>query len=321
MEPLPRGSNFKRAKLLWELGLHVAGDPATPYGGDRDMCITVGNGSHDHFKPNLRMATGSPILAHDVAQGSLEMAMINPSGLLTQAYRGVGMFREPLPLRVVGVYPTWDWFIFVVNPKTGIKSLADVKRQQYPLHVSVKEDPTHSTRVIIDQVLQFYGFSLADIVDWGGKLNLTGAPADPRRMTPLWRGDLDAIFDEGLAIWFNDALKAGMRPLAVEPECFEYLATLGWRQNHAPRSLFPDLEKDWPTIDYSGWPLYAREDLAEDIVYKVAAAFAARQDEIPWEKTGFTGNIEQVFQDSHATPIDVPLHKGAERFWREHVKR
>src|SRR5450830_625901 len=108
MERLPRGSNFVRSKMLWELGLHVAGNPLTPYGGDRDMCITVGNGSGTEFRPALRMATGSPILAHAVVAGTLDMAMVNPSALLTQAYRGVGLFPEALPLRVVAVYPTWD---------------------------------------------------------------------------------------------------------------------------------------------------------------------------------------------------------------------
>jgi TRAP-type uncharacterized transport system substrate-binding protein len=317
MERLPRGSNFKRAKMLWELGLNVAGNPATPYGGDRDMCITVGNGSGTQFRPALRMATGSPILAHDVAAGNLEMAMVNPSGLLTQAYRGVGLFKEPLPLRVIGVYPTWDWFIFVVNPATGIKSLHDIRERRYPLHVSVKEDVTHSTRTMIDQVLGFYGFSLADIVSWGGKLNLTGAPADVRRMSLLPEGKLDAIFDEGLAIWFNEALKHGMVPLHLEPEAFEYLGKLGWRRNMAPKSLFPGLKEDHPCIDYSGWPLYAREDLPEQLAYDVAAAFMARQEEIPWEETGYKGDVLQVFEDTYSTPLDVPLHPGAERFYRE----
>ena len=61
MEDLPRGANFRRAKTLWELGLNFAGDPATPYGGNRDVCITIGNGSGEEFRPFLRMATGSPI--------------------------------------------------------------------------------------------------------------------------------------------------------------------------------------------------------------------------------------------------------------------
>jgi hypothetical protein len=71
MYPLPRGANFRRAKTLWELALHVAGNPGTPYGGDRDVCLVIGNGSGEHFRPKLRMATGSPILAHDVASGDI----------------------------------------------------------------------------------------------------------------------------------------------------------------------------------------------------------------------------------------------------------
>ena len=52
-EPLPRGANFRRAKFLWEIGLDVAGDPTTPYGGDRDMCISIGNGSGEAWRPAM----------------------------------------------------------------------------------------------------------------------------------------------------------------------------------------------------------------------------------------------------------------------------
>lgn len=321
METLPRGSNFKRAKLLWELGLHVAGNPLTPYGGDRDMCITVGNGSGAQFRPALRMATGSPILAHAVAAGTLDMAMVNPSALLTQAYRGVGLFPQALPLRIVGVYPTWDWFAFVFNPRTGLNSLYDVKKQRYPLHVSVKEDVTHSTRVFIDQVLAFYGFSLKELESWGGRLNLTGAPADPRRMEALARGELDAIFDEGLAIWFDEALRMGMVPHELEPEAFEYLASLGWKKDIVPASEFTHLDNDYAGVNYSGWPLYASANLSDQIVYDVCSAFIARQGEIPWEKAGYTGDITQIWRDTFSTPIDVPLHPGAERFYRDAAGR
>ncbi len=79
MEPLPRGANFVRSKTLWEIGLHIAGNPAIPYGGDRDMCITVGSGSGPEFRPRLRMSTGSAILAEEVARGGIEMAFVNPS--------------------------------------------------------------------------------------------------------------------------------------------------------------------------------------------------------------------------------------------------
>lgn len=315
-EPLPRGANFRRAKFLWELGLNVAGNPDTPYGGDRDMCITVGNGSGDAYRPALRMATGSPILAHDVVNGGLDMAMVNPCGFLTQAARGVGLFKEKLPLRTVAVYPSWDRFVFMVNPKTGIKSLKDIRDRKYPLWVSVKEDPTHSTRVFIDQALGYYGFSLADIVSWGGRLNVTGAPADPRRMEPLRAGTLEAIFDEGLVMtWFDEGLKHGMQLIELEPDHFEYLASLGWRKAPIVGGMFPHLRHEHQCIDYGGWPLYAREDYSEEIVYQVARSVAARAGQIVWEDA-YLGP-EQVFTQSEGTPFDTPLHAGSARFLKE----
>ncbi len=316
MEPLPRGANFLRAKTLWELGLHVAGNPATPYGGNRDVCITIGNGSGAEFRPWLRMATGSPVLAHAVAKGNIEMAFVNPSALLTQAYRGVGMFEAPLPLRVVGVWPTWDWFVFAVKKSLGFRSLADIKKARYPLQVSVKEDPTHSTRILTDQVLGLYGFSLADIEAWGGRLHMSGSPSDKRRMEPLARGALDAIFDEALVLWFDEALHCDLVPLELEPEIFAQGEALGWRKTVAPKSRFPGLAADHPCIDYSGWPLYANAALPAQTVYDVCSGFAARAGEIPWEKESFA-EISQVWRDTPATSLDVPLHPGAERWFRE----
>ncbi|MEX0806010.1 MAG: hypothetical protein WD688_22230 [Candidatus Binatia bacterium] len=129
MEPLPRGANFQRAKMLWEIGLHIAGDPNTPYYGPRDMCISVGSGSNENFRPWLRMSTGSPILAHAVCRNELEAAMINPSGLLTQAYRGTGLFSQPLPVRIIAVYPSLDHFVYMIHPRTGSSRSPRSKRR------------------------------------------------------------------------------------------------------------------------------------------------------------------------------------------------
>jgi TRAP-type uncharacterized transport system substrate-binding protein len=168
-------------------------------------------------------------------------------------------------------------------------------------------------------VLALYGFSLADIESWGGKLHMSGSPGDARRMEPLRNGTLDAIFDEALVIWFDESLKHDLVPLALEPDIFAQAAALGWRRAIAPKSKFPGLAQDHPCLDYSGWPLYASAALPEQTVYEVCAAFAARADEIPWEDS-YT-DIGQVWRDTPATPIDVPLHPGAERWLRESARR
>src|SRR5437868_7858479 len=242
MEPLPRGANFQRAKMLWEFGLHIAGDPNTPYYGPRDMCISIGSGSAENFKPWLRMSTGSPILARAVCSSELEMAMINPSGLLTQAYRGTGLFSEPLPVRVVASYPSWDRYVCVVHPRTGIKSLGEIKERRYPLKVSIREDSTHSTRVLIDQMLEAAGFSIDEMVAWGGSLQLIGGPGDQRRLAALSKQEVDAVFDEGTGTWLPVALGAGYQPVTLEAPVMAQMEKLGWRRAVIPAGRFPNLE-------------------------------------------------------------------------------
>ena len=316
MEPLPRGANFQRAKMLWEIGLHIAGDLKTPYYGPRDMCITVGSGSNENMKPWLRLSTGSPIIAHGVCRGELEAAMINPSGLLTQAYRGTGLFSQPLPVRILATYPSWDRYVHLVHPRTGLKSLAEIKEKKYPLRLSIREDATHSTRVLLEQTLAIYGFTLADLESWGGSLQLNGGPGDERRMKAIKDETIDAIFDEGLILWFDEALAAGLQPITLEDRAFEKLQSLGWRKVKIPVGRYPHLKAEHVCIDYSGWPLYTRAALPDQDAYKIVDAINARKDEILWEDS-YTG-VGQLGQDTDATPRDVPLHPGAEKWYREH---
>jgi TRAP-type uncharacterized transport system substrate-binding protein len=325
MEPLPKGANFVRAKTLWEIGLHIAGNPATPYGGNRDMIITVGSGSGAAFRPWLRLATGSAILAEEVAKGDnegrgVDLAFVNPSALLTQAYRGVGLFKTPLPVRIVAIYPSWDRFVFMVHPRTGIRSLADIKAKRYPLRVSVREDLTHSTHVLIEQAFAIHGFTLKDIESWGGRLVTCGGPSDVRRLEPMARGEIDAVFDEGIKVWLNEALAAGLVPIELDAAEFEAMTRLGWRKVSLPKARFPRLARDVETLDFSGWPIYANASLPEQTAYDICGALAAREAEIPWDKvTG--GSALAMLRDSDATPMDVPLHPGAERWYREHRQK
>ena len=310
-------ANLVRAQTLWELAFDIASDPTTTYGGNRDVVVGVGSGSSNEFGHWLRMATGSPVLAHDVVNGGIEMAFVNPSGSLTQAYRGTGLFNEPLPVRIVASYPSWDRFVCVIHPRTGLTSIGDIKEKKYPLRFSIREDPTHSTRTLIDQMLAVYGFSLADIESWGGTFQTNGPPHDQRRLQAIADGTIDAIFDEGIPTgWFDDALAAGFKQITIDEHVFQSLETIGWRRVTIPAGRYPHLTEDYTCIDYSGWPLYTRASLPDETAYKVCRAFAARAELIPWDPDSYTG-IDQLGKDTESTPIDVPLHPGAEQWYHE----
>ena len=315
-EPLPRGAQFTRSKMLWEIALGIAGDTSIPYYGNRDVQIVIGNGSGEQFKPWFRMSPGSPALAHAVVRGDLEASFVNPSGLLTQAYRGVGMFKEALPVRVIASFPSWDRFVIGVNPKLGIQSLAEVKEKRMPLRLSIREDATHSTRVLLEQLLPMYGFTLAEAEAWGCTFQLNGPPGDPRRLAAIADGSADIVFDDGIAGWLDTALQHGMKPLQLEEDILRQMEALGWRRAVLPKSRFPRLEAESIAIDYSGWPLYTSASLPDEMAYKACAAIAARVDEIAWDESSFKG-LDQLGRDTEETPLDVPLHPGAATWYRE----
>jgi TRAP-type uncharacterized transport system substrate-binding protein len=103
----------------------------------------------------------------------------------------------------------------------------------------------------------------------------------------------------------------------IEPEILAQMRAIGWRTAVLPKARFPELDHDVQAIDYSGWPLYTRATLPEDVAYRVCEAIARRAEEIPWEEGTFAG-AHALGDDTEVTPRDVPLHPGAERWYREH---
>jgi TRAP-type uncharacterized transport system substrate-binding protein len=306
--------NEARGVMLTQMGLAMM---ASRWSGARDMLVTVGDATGASFEPRLKIATGLIGLAHSVARGDVDAAFVNPSGLLTQAYRGKGLFSQPLDLRILASYPSWDRFICAVHPRTGITSLAALREKRYPLKVSVREDPTHGTRLLLDVAVKACGFELADIEAWGGQITYTKRPREQGRLEGMASGELDAVFDEGVGSWFREALDAGLQPMDLGEAAIRELEAVGWRAAVLPASRYPGLRRDYTVIDFSGWPLYTRASLPDGDAYRLVDAIAVREHSMPWEE-GTYQNIGHPGQDTDSTPRDVPLHPGAERWYREH---
>jgi hypothetical protein len=89
--------------------------------------------------------------------------MLNPGVLLTMAYRGIGPFTAPQPLRAITVLPAYDQLAFAVTEGTGLASLDEVRERRFPLRVSVRGTHDPSVRLLVNQVLSGVGFSLEEI--------------------------------------------------------------------------------------------------------------------------------------------------------------
>jgi hypothetical protein len=98
----------------------------------------------------------------------------------------------------------------------------------------------------LDQTLAAYGFILADLESWSSSLRLTGGTYGARRLNALRDGTIDAIFDEGIVSWFDEALTEDMQPVLLYEFTFKKLETLVWRRAIIPAGRFPHLKSDHP---------------------------------------------------------------------------
>jgi TRAP-type uncharacterized transport system substrate-binding protein len=299
-----------------QMGAAMAMDRSTAERPLREVRVTVGATENGAYTRRLTLASDTPNAADAVLRGEIDLSVFNPSAYLTMACRGVGPYPKPLPLRAIGVMPSLDWQVFAVSERLGVKSVAEIGERKVPLHISVRADPTNPTRYVVDQVLGAYGFSVADIERWGGSLQLIDGPRDPRRVQGMHDGTVDAVFDEGISGWGHLALERGMRFLEIGDAGMNRLKELGWRLIPVDRSEFPELTEDLTAVSFSGWPLFTRADLPDDLAYGMAKALDAARPLVQWDSAKPV-ELRDLCVSSDACPLDVPLHPGAERYYRE----
>jgi TRAP-type uncharacterized transport system substrate-binding protein len=252
------------------------------------------------------------VMARDV-----DLAIVNPSATLTLAYRGTGPFAAALPLRTIAVIPSRDEYLFAVRPQTGLRSFEEIARKKPALRIGVRGARDHSLHFMLDDIMRENGFSRAEIAAWGGEFRCEGGVPEPDsvKFRALVDGSLDAVWDEGADEWLGAALDAGMTVLSLAEPAMARLEALGYRRTLIPRSRHPRLAHDVLTVDFSGWPLFVRADLADDDVTGICAALAARVEHVPWQED-MPLTVARMVGNAADAPYDVPLHPAAQRYWR-----
>ena len=138
--------------------------------------------------------------------------------------------------------------------------------------------------------------------------------AAQERLDGIREGSLNAVLDEGIKGWGPLALESGMRMLPVDGPALARLEALGWPCGPLPADRFPGADGLHPS--FSGWPILAHESLAEDAAYGIARALDGARSRIAFDSE-HPVSLEELCRDSDTTALDVPLHPGAERYYRE----
>jgi len=257
-----------------------------------------------------------------VADGKYTVAWVNPSVAATLAYRGTGPFKQKLPLRVIGTFPSYDVMGFAVHKSTGITSLEQIARERFPLRLSTNVTSSEAainaspTMFTVTAVMKAAGFTLADLKKWGGKVISVPRPSHPDRRDAIQTSKVNPVFDEGIKSWGQTAVDSGFIYLPIEGAVRRRLAAMGYTTSVVPKSRFKGLACDVPTVDFSGWPMVVRTDLPDQVAYALCEAIENRRKLIPSDNFKPI-NLKQLCANDDEAPFNVPLHPGARRFYRE----
>ena len=312
-------SGVMRVKGLLEIASALY-DTSIPDVGRR-LTLSLGGGTKAKGTERISFSTGSLRLLEQVARKKVEVGWINPTAGLAMAVRGKGPFKEPLPLKALAMFPSWDRLVFAVAKETGLTSIDEIRERQVPLRVSVsaaRPPRDNTTMFAVLEVLQAYGLSLEQIRRWGGSIQKVRSPSHPDRATGIQNGSINAVFDEGIKSWGKVALDAGMKFLPIGEHVLAHMESLGFRRGVLTNENFPAMkDKDESVaVDFSGWPICCHADMPAEVAYALCEAIALRRDRIPVDQEGPL-EASALCADTEEGPLNVPLHPGAERYYRE----
>ena len=307
------GRDTIRSRLVLEVASEMVDQATWP---NRQARVSLRVQGAQSWPVNM-IASDGPAAIDLVARGEMQLAISNPAMFLSLAVRGTGPFAAPIPLRAITIIPSPDQLAFAVTERKGVRSLREIRERRLPLRISMRGQKDHALHPVVNEVLAAAGFSLDDVVSWGGQVRYDdGLPMKGNRFGAMQRGEVDMIVDEAVRGWANSALDAGMRILPLDEKMLTRLEALGLRRAVMPRERYPKLPRDLPTLDFSGFAVYTHVDVPDAVVTSICAALEARKDRIGWQEPGPLP-LELMCRDTADGPLTIPLHPAAENFWRE----
>jgi len=258
-----------------------------------------------------------------------QVAITTPSATAYMSYKGVGTFPKANP-NVRGLFRIGqrDPITFGVPEEWGVKSVEELIKRKMPMRIATGfQDGDDTTGFLFTEVMKAYGVSLDDIRSWGGEVEgfTWAGPA----LKAMVAGKADVIFHEATVIanpiWKQLNEKRPMRVLSIRQDVIDAMAKFGFRKYDRviAKGSYPGVLDDVVTIDYSDWIIVGDASISDDLAYKIVkgaaentAAWNRQDPSIRDEDSGILGNLK-IEPKLMWRNIGVPLHPGAERYYKE----
>ena len=233
---------------------------------------------------------------------------VTSSAFLYNAYKGTFGNNEPYDnLRLIAKIEDPLYLLLAARKESGIRSIEQIKQGKLPVRI-LDTDGSMAT------VLNYYVITDEDIISWGGKMRVS--------MDEAQNGEFDLIMgflaspamNPESSYWTVLSQKFDLYFLQLPDDLLSRLATQNVDAEfvEVQNSLLRGINRRIRTLGRSGESVFARDDTPEQAAYELAKAIDENHDALKWFIRVYTYDPNTVWQN-----FGVPLHPGAERYYRE----
>jgi TRAP transporter TAXI family solute receptor len=282
----------------------------------------------DHCAAGSRFAVwagrGGSDAIEAVVNRDVDMAFMVPAISVRMALDGTGVFqgKPQKSIRALGTMPQTDRLIMAVRRETGLTSFADLRAKKPALKITTSpDDGVNMIGYAAQRMMEFAGIPRATLESWGGKYIEWERPNDC--VAQVKSGAADAIIHEAVMThyWHDLADSTDLTFLPVEPSVVaEFEKRYRWTGATLPKGYMRGMDSDYQGLEFSDFLAVARDDMPDDVAYLIAWCMCERR-----------ANIERQY--AHIPPLrspvtypldpkkigqtSIPLHPGAERYYRD----
>ena len=284
-----------------------------PYGYDVQVCLSCSG--REAARIVAKRLFPPEITDRQFAEGTL----VNPDGpidfgvtgidAVRRAYDGTANFPEGAfrNLRIIARIENPAYLMVAVTKELGITDLRQVRERRMPVRILA------GVGALVAPVLAHYGLTPKDVEALAGAIYAGNAL--------LKNANFDVIIGSGVLannpegnMWYEMSLKKDLVFLALPDDLRQKLT----REDGAQLVEIPFRymrgvgDKPVPTVGTSGEAVYGRDDLPQSFAYDVAKGLDEQHGLLKWAVVPFSYDPATV-----ADGGGVPLHPGAERYYRE----
>jgi TRAP transporter TAXI family solute receptor len=243
-------------------------------------------------------------------KGPVDFGVTNQR-LLQWSYDGTHDYVKDGPqkhLRLIAAFEDPIFLAVAVDKKSGITDLKDIAAKKMPVRIF----PGNPDDVLLTPIFEHYGITPKQLESWGGKF-VERADAMENGVDVIINRSASNANNYESMIWNWATYTKDLEFLTLPQELRERLVReFGFAHVTMPLGYFKGVKTDYPTVELSGQAVYARADMPDEFAYQLTKAMDEEREAYLWSIRPFPYDTRKVWKVG-----TVPLHPGAERYYRE----